>query len=79
MFQKGDVLKLADNNEYAVVDKFEDNGTTYIYLVDINNNTNIMFGKLENDEVIELTDVDEIEKVIKIVNDNLHNDLNNIQ
>lgn len=73
MIEKGIVLSLADNNEYTVVDKYNDNDTTYIYLVDINDNSNIIYGKLENDEIVELTDPDELEKVIKQVNINVHN------
>lgn len=72
MFEKGNILRLADDNEYSVVDKFNNEGKIYVYLVDINNNSNIIYGKLEDDEIIELSDVDELEKVIKIVNDNLH-------
>lgn len=73
MFQKGNILDLVDNNQYCVVDMFNSNGTTYVYLVDINNNSNIIYGKLDEDEIVELNDPDELEKVIKIVNDNLHN------
>ncbi len=73
MFEKGNILTLADNNEYSVVDKFNDNGNIYVYLVDINNNANIIYGKLENDEIVELDDPDELERIIKIVNFNLHN------
>ena len=73
MFEKGNILTLADNNEYSVVDQFNDNGNIYVYLVDINNNANIIYGKLENDEIVELDDPDELERIIKIVNFNLHN------
>lgn len=73
MFEKGNILTLADDNEYSVVDQFNDNGNVYVYLVDINNNANIIYGKLENDEIVELDDPDELEKIIKIVNSNLHN------
>lgn len=73
MFERGNVLTLSDNNEYSVVDQFNYNGKNYIYLIDINNNKNIIFGKLENDEIIELSDPDEIEEVIQIINKNLHN------
>lgn len=72
MFEKGNILTLADNNEYSVVDKFNDNGNVYTYLIDINDNTNIIYGKLVNDEIIELTDPDELERIIKIININLH-------
>lgn len=73
MFKKGNILTLVDDNEYSVVDQFNDNGNIYVYLVDINNNANIIYGKLENDEIVELDDPDELERIIKIVNTHLHN------
>lgn len=73
MFEKGNILTLADDNEYSVVDQFNANDNIYVYLVDINNNANIIYGKLENDEIVELDDPDELERIIKIVNSNLHN------
>lgn len=72
MFEKGTVLTLADDNEYTVVDKYTDASIIYVYLVDMNNTSNIIFGKLENDEIVEITDPDELEKVIQQVNKNLH-------
>ena len=72
MFEKGNILTLADDNEYSVVDQFNDNGINYVYLVDINNTSNIIYGKLENDEIIEISDAEELEKVIKIVYNNTH-------
>lgn len=73
MFEKGKILDLEDDNQYCVVDTFNDNGTTYVYLVDINNNSNIIYGKLDKDEIVELDNSNELERVIKIVNDDLHN------
>lgn len=72
MFKQGDILKLADNNEYVVVDQFQMSGVNYVYLVDINDNSNILYGKLEGDEVVELPDGSELDQVIKIVSENLH-------
>lgn len=72
MFDKGNTLTLEDNNEYAVVDKYVNNDTTYVYLVDINNTENVIFAKLDNDEIVTLTDPDEIEEFIKKVNEDLH-------
>ena len=72
MINKEDVITLADDNQYVVVDKYDDNNTTYVYLVDMNNNANIIYGKLENDEIVTLADPEELEKVIKQVNINLH-------
>lgn len=75
MLEKETILTLADDKEYSVVDCFKDNDVIYVYLVDINNHANIIYGKLENDEVVELSDADELERIIRIVNDNLHRNL----
>lgn len=72
MFEIGNILTLADDNEYTVVDQFNDNGINYVYLVDINNSTNVIFGKLENDEVVEISEANELEKVIKLVYEHTH-------
>lgn len=72
MIEKGITLTLEDDKEYVVADTFDENGTKYIYLIDINDNTNIKFGKIENDEIVTLTDPDELEKVILKVNEDLH-------
>lgn len=67
MFEIGDVLTLVDDNEYTVIDKFENDNRIYVYLVDINDNNNMIYGKLENDEIVELEDVNELKKIINIV------------
>ena len=72
MIEKGITLTLEDDKEYVVADTFDENGIKYIYLIDINDNTNIKFGKIENDESVTLTDPDELEKVILKVNEDLH-------
>lgn len=72
MIEKGITLTLEDDKEYVVADTFDENGIKYIYLIDINDNTNIKFGKIENDEIVTLTDPDELEKVILKVNEDLH-------
>lgn len=72
MLEKGNILTLSDNHEYSIVDLFQENGITYIYLVDINDHSNIFYGKLENDEVGIIHDAEELEKVIPLVNQHLH-------
>ena len=72
MIEIGNILTLADDNEYSVVDQFNDSGINYVYLVDINNNANIIYGKLENDEIVEISDAEELEKVIKLVYEHTH-------
>ncbi len=75
MFEKESVLTLSDNNKYVVVDKYNDNNTTYVYLVDMDNNSNIIYGKLENDEIVEIDNVEELEKVVKQVAKNIKDSL----
>ena len=75
MFNKDDLLTLADGKEYCVVDQYSNEGTMYIYLVDISDNTNVIFGKLENDEVVEITDEKELENMVKLVSEHLHRNL----
>ena len=70
----GNILTLSDDNEYAIVDYFIYNGVNYIYLVDINNNTNMIYAKVNNDEIIVLNDPDEIEHVIKLINEHVHSE-----
>lgn len=71
MFEKNNILTLADNNEYLVLDKFNYNNITYVYLVDINDNTNIIYGKLNEEDIVELSDPEELEIIIRKVNENL--------
>ena len=72
MFKKGEIIKTSDSNEYGVVDKFDYNNITYVYLVDINNHSNILISKLENDEIVELTDPNELEKIIHKIYENIY-------
>ena len=72
MIKKGDILTLSDDNEYTVVDMFSTNNNTYVYLVDINNIVNVIYGKVEKDEIVEISESDELNFVINTINDNLH-------
>ena len=47
-----DVLTLSDGNEYVIASKVNYDYKIYLYLVDINNNKNIKFCYLDNDEVV---------------------------
>lgn len=72
--EKGKLITLADNKEYCVVDKFVDSSNRYVFLIDINNNANILFGKVVRDRIIELSDPNELDLVIKTFYNNLYND-----
>lgn len=67
MFEKGDFLTLSDENEYVVADLYSEGPKIYIYLVDINNHQNVIFARLENDEIVEITDKNELDNVIRAV------------
>ena len=75
MIENGSVLTLEDNVDYAVVDTYEDNGIKYIFLVNMDDNTKFIYGKIENEGIRELTDPDELEKVIKQVYEHTHHSL----
>ncbi len=47
-----DILTLSDNNEYIIASKAEYEYKIYLCLVDINNNKNVKFCYLDNDEVV---------------------------
>ena len=51
-----DILTLDDDNKYVVVSKVYYEGKDYLYLVDINNNKNLKFCYVDNDDVVEIND-----------------------
>jgi hypothetical protein len=72
MFEKNSLITLGDNNEYVVVDKYIENDITYVFLVDINNNSNIIYGKVDGDDIVVISDPDELKSIIKKIDDDLH-------
>lgn len=53
-----DVITLSDSNEYAVCSKTSYQGKEYIYLVDINNNENLKFGLVnQNEKSVNVTEL----------------------
>ena len=47
-----DILTLSDGNEYIIASKADYEYKIYLCLVDINNNKNVKFCYLDNDEVV---------------------------
>lgn len=47
-----DILTLSDGNEYVIASKADYDYKIYLCLVDINDNKNIKFCYLDNDEVV---------------------------
>lgn len=53
-----DIITLSDNNKYIVVSKVNYNDSYYVYLVDINDNTNLKFAEIENENILSELDKD---------------------
>ena len=50
-----DIVTLDDDKKYVVASKTDySDGKTYYYLVDINDNGNVKFGYLDNEEFVEI-------------------------
>lgn len=47
-----DVLSLSDGKDYMIASKVNHDYKIYLCLVDINDNKNVRFGYLDNDEVV---------------------------
>lgn len=72
MIEVGKILQ-ADGNEYTLVDKFIKDNNTYLYLSNINEIGDFIFGKLEGEDIVLLNDPDELEMALKQFNADLHN------
>ena len=63
-----DVITLSDKNRYVVASKVNYNNSTYVYLVDIDNNTNLKFAELEeNNSLSELDSVRDEELINQLI------------
>ena len=64
MIEVGKILQ-ADGNEYTLVDKFIKDNNTYLYLSNINEIGDFIFGKLDGEDIVLLNDPDELEMALK--------------
>lgn len=63
-----DIITLNDKNRYVVASKVNYNGSTYVYLVDINDNTNLKFAEIEkNNSLSELDSVKDEELIKQLI------------
>ena len=60
-----DIITLDDDNKYVVASKVNYKGSTYLYLVDINDTTNYKFAELENNNILSELDNEIDEDLIK--------------
>ena len=75
MIEIKDIVTLSDNNEYGIVSKVTKDNTTYYYLVDINDNSNIKFCYEDTSngilELVEINDAEFIKNLIILFNNNI--------
>lgn len=63
-----DIITLNDKNRYVVASKVNYNGSTYVYLVDINDNANLKFAEIEkNNSLSELDSVKDEELIKQLI------------
>ena len=75
MLKQGEVLTLSDNKVYTVISTIEMDNGYYSYLIDNDDYSNMMFCKLEEDNVLEITDHDLIEKLLIKFKNNLDSEM----
>ena len=68
-FEIGDVLTLADNNDYVVSQAKMENGILYMLLIELPDYKSFKFVKVINDDTLEtIEDVEEVEKLSAMFN-----------
>ena len=66
MIEQGEMLVLENNNKkFSVVYSTMLDSTNYVYLIDQDDYTNTMFGTIVNGELVEVTDSNIIEQLLK--------------
>lgn len=56
MIEYQDIITLSDNNKYIVASMITYQAKEYAYLVDINDNNNLLFAELEKDGTLSIID-----------------------
>ena len=62
-----DIITLSDKNKYVVASKVKYNDSKYVYLVDINDNTNLKFAEIEKNNSLSELDSVRDEELIKLL------------
>ena len=77
-----DIITLSDKNKYVVASKISYNNSKYVYLVDINDNTNVKFAEIEENNLLSELDnvIDEelLNQLIPLFYNNAINDIQNM-
>ena len=75
MLKQGEVLTLSDNKKYTVISTIEMDNNNYSYLIDNDDYSNMMFCKIVEDDIEEITDHDLIEKLLIKFKNNLDSEM----
>ncbi len=73
-----DVIVFDDDKEYVIASKVDYKDKTYLYLSDINNNGKVMFGYIDNDEIVEIKDSKLIKELLPMFLENSKDIINKI-
>ncbi len=74
MVEMGTVLELDNGKTYTVVSKVKYQEKEYLYLIDVNDNTNMMFCEFVGDELIAISDEGLIQKLVLLVHLDVNKD-----
>lgn len=66
MIDKKDIIELDDNKNYIVISKVKYNAEYYFYLLQVEDQESVIFGYMQNDEFVEVTDQSLIRKLIPL-------------
>lgn len=71
MFEKNDIVTIDNNKDYCVMDTFDINGIKYAYLFDVNEPINVMCARVENNQLVEITDENEMKTFLDRLKEDL--------
>lgn len=71
MLEFGDIITLENEKKYLVVGTCNYNDKNYVYLVNTEEQTNVVLGIVENDDLQEVTDEEEFKQVMPLILDNV--------
>lgn len=67
MYNMGTVLELDDGKNYVIASNVKSNDKDYLYLVDLNNETNVMFCEIQEQGLAFVSEKNLLQKLILMV------------
>lgn len=68
---KNEIYTLDDGLDYLVVDAFEMDGNSYVYLIEVDKQSNVICGKINDNRLDVILDQDELNKFLEKVMEDL--------